>query len=206
MIECDSLVTRHALVAERHRVGGEILIFVDGGVEVNGMRQTEAERGDLLGMCGEEFRHGNKRMNLSDDTLGDVVDAVYLDGPIKATHHLVGIEFGSVDVDGPDRAHFGEKSQRGSNNVGDVAVARAFGILRMILDIDKPKVRRTYAADVAQAHGLVEIVEVTTVKKFRGDARGLDVELITLAEVLDETVVVDHNNGVLNSVTVTFCL
>ena len=167
MVERDSLVARHALVAERHRVGGEILIFVDGGVEVNGMRQTEAERGDLLGMCGEEFRHGNKRMNSSDDTLGDVVDAVYLDGPIKATHHLVGIEFGSID---------------------------------------KPKVRRTYAADVAQAHGLVEIVEVTTVKKFRGHARGLDVELITLAEVLDETVVVDHNNGVLNSVTVTFCL
>ena len=67
------------------------------------------------------------------------------------------------------------------------------------MDIDKPQVCRPDPTNTAQTHSLVEIVKVSTVQVFGRHAEGLDMELVTWPELTDKTVVIHHNNGVLNS-------
>ena len=206
MGECNGLIARHALVAERHRVGGEILVLVDGGIQIHGVREAEPERRDLFGMGGQQFGHGYKRVHPGNDSLCDVVHRIDLYGPFEATHDLVGVELRRVDIDRTYRTHFGQQRQRRRDDIGDIAVSGTVGVVGMVMDIDKPQVGRPNPTDTAQAHGLVEIVEVSTVQVFGRHAEGFDMELVAWSELTDKTVVIHHNNGLLNSGKVKSCL
>lgn len=170
------------------------------------MPESEPERDDLFGMGGQQFGHGYQRVHSGDDSLGYMVHGIDLYRPFKAPHHLIGVELRGVDVHRSYGAHFGQQRQRRRNDVGNIAIPGPVEVLGMILDVDEPQVCGTDPADVAQAHGLIEIVEIATVQMFGGHSEGFDVKLVALSKLFDETGIVGHNNGLLNSVTVTFCL
>lgn len=140
MVERDRLVARHAFIAERHGVVAEIVIGVDGGGQIERVREAEAERKDLFGMGGQQFGDDDQRMHTGDDTLGDVIDGIHADGPIETAHNLVGIQTRGVDVHRADGAHLGEQVKGGRYDIGYIAVACTVEQMGMILDVDKPQV------------------------------------------------------------------
>ena len=85
-----------------------IIVIVDCGAQIYGVREAEPKRGDLFGIGGEEFGHGHKRVNFGDNSLCGVVHGIDLYGPLKASHDLVGVELRRVYIYRTYRAHFGQ--------------------------------------------------------------------------------------------------
>lgn len=181
MVERNGLVSGVTLVTKRHRIAFEVFFFVDGGGQIHGVRDSEPERRDLFGMGGEEFGHDHERMHAGDDPLCHMIQGIDLYRPLKAPHHLVGVEFRGVDVDGSNRAHFGQQCEGRRNDVGDIPIARTVQKMGMILDVDEPQISRTNPPDAPQAHGLVEVFDVTTVQVFGRRSEGFNMQLIGLA-------------------------